>query len=159
MRTSKKEPRLKKETPTKDKPILKPGDPFTILNNFWNSEIFNRYSNYERNKGYFMINRRLAIMYPIMAAYFSKVGINGGEVIRWWKNFIVYQHPTYPRWLYTKSVAKSKATKEYNPSQEVLSMYCKLNDCTMKEVKEAIRLFPDEIVEEFKEIEKLSKDI
>lgn len=152
-----KKPAVKK-TPAPKNPK---DNPFTLLDSFWNEKEYETYSNYERNKNYYILQRRFAINFPEFACVLSRVGINGGEVVNFWKRFITMQlsePPDWTHWLKTKAgSSKESTTKTYKPSEELVKQYCELNGCSRKTYDEAMRMFPDELQDELKSLEKLYK--
>ena len=128
-----------------------------VFNNFWNKKEFKKYSNYDRSKTFFMINRRMCIAHPREAAMVSKVGIDTGRIIQWWQLYASMLYPNKPGWTYEKSLKRTTTAKEYVPNKETVLTYCKWYDCTSKDVEEALKFFPKEIREELEEIENMYK--
>ena len=153
----------KRVTTPKKKAAKKPANPrnnpFNLLDAFWDKPIYKTYNNYERGKFYFILQRRFAINFPEMALMLSLPGINAGQVIKFWQVFITQQIPHkvgWSHWLKMKGAKASAATpsKKYKPSKDLVYEYCKFNDCTVKDIDEAMRLFPTELTKEFKALEK-----
>ncbi len=152
-------PKVQKEAKSK-KPVAPYKQPFEfeVIDNFWNSTKFNKYSNYERGKAFYILNRRMAINFPREAAMVSKIGINTGQVVHWWKLFMSKVYSGKPGWLWEKAGKTVSTKKEYKPSDETVLTYCKWHDCTRKDVEEALKFFPKEMKEELEEIENIYKD-
>jgi len=132
---------------------------YEIFDNFWNPSKFKKYTNYERSKGFFIINRRIAIKHPTVAAHLSLVGINTGQAINWLQKFMSSEYSSKPSWLFTKAnkASTTKKEKTFSPNKDILKQYCKMNNCEEKDVYKAYEFFPKEIETEFKELEKLYK--
>lgn len=145
-----KEPKVKKPAAPKKNPI-----DWEILDSFWNTTKFKTYSNYERGKGYFMLQRKLSINHPIEAAKLSKIGINTGQVVHWWKYYMSAKYNQKPKWTWVSANKKKETAKVYTPKAETVAIYCKLNDCTRHEVEEALLYYPDELKDEMEEIESM----
>jgi len=132
---------------------------FTVLNNFWNKTEFRKLSNYERGKEYFVINRRFAIAHPKISAYLSVVGINTGQAVLWLQLYMTNMYKSYPKFLFTTTKSNAKKEKLFSPKKEAIDLYCKMNKCEAKDIFKAYELFPEDIENEFKDIDKILKDM
>jgi len=98
----------------------------------------------------FMVLRRLAIKYPIEANVFNDGKVNAFDVLKFWSDFL-YNGVSVPRWTYTAGASKSKAVKS-DVTQDQIRLYKKHYDITDKEFSDAMRFFPEETINEIKEI-------
>jgi len=146
---------IKKDTSPKEKPKL-PIE-FEVIDSVWKNGEFTKYTNYQRSRAYFIFNRRMAIAHPIESALLSKVGINTGQVVNWWRGYLRKIYRNKPQWLWTKTDKPVSTAKKYIPSTETVKIYCKWNDCTPKDVQEALLFFPKDMKEELEEIENIYK--
>jgi hypothetical protein len=135
-------------------------DYFALIKSFYDDEEYAKFTNNEKNKMAFMVNRRMSIKHPIESAYFSKMGIDGYAIVDFWKDAITIQYRTYPGWLYTKATATA-APKDKNEERfvkfdiEVINTYLRRYDIEMKTLNELFKRFPTEVIDELESIEKL----
>lgn len=108
----------------------------------------------------FMINRRLAIKYPLQAQVFNNGKVNPVDVLYFWSDYL-YNGSYPPRWIYTAGAAKSQAKKESKSEVSNASKraFCNAKGISMKDVEAALKFFPKEMVEEIKEFENINKYI
>lgn len=67
---------------------------------------------HDKNRNYFMINRIMAIQYPIQANQFNKIKIVTPPVIDWWHSTLSCRYSRPPVWLYTKTNKKESNKKD-----------------------------------------------
>ena len=105
-----------------------------------------------------MINRRLAIMYPLQAQVFNNSKVNPVDVLHFWSDYL-YNGKFPPRWIYTAGAAKSQAKKD--DKKEItaaqIKAFCNRYGYSMKDINSALKFFPAEIIEEIKEFNKIAK--
>jgi len=133
-------------------------DIFSMINNFFKPKEWSEYTNYDKSKSYFMINRYLSIKYPIQAAMLSWNNIKGDKVVEFWRRVVSRNFKTLPDWFFTKT--KNVSTKEKDIfvefDGEVIDLFYKMNECSYKELDELKKRFPNETYEELKKIDKMS---
>lgn len=123
--------------------------------------IFSKDGSYEqltvsdKVKHTFMLNRFCAIKYPIQANLFNVTGMNPLGIAESWR-MVTKQYGRVPGWIYIKTKkAKSKTKKEkYKPSDDVILEYMKINEIGQREIDDAMRLNPDELIKHLKILEK-----
>lgn len=114
-------------------------------------------TNYDKKKHYFMINRMMSIQYPLQANALQHLKTNQIGVVEFWFNFISSNYNYKPKWLYTKAKKNEKA-KKAKVSNESIMTYAKLYGYETKNVKKAIDIFGDEVVDDIKKLEKNYKN-
>jgi hypothetical protein len=119
---------------------------------FSQSQDFENLSSYVKKKHAFMTNRFLSINFPIQAQMFNKLNINPVGVADSWRK-VGIRYKRTPPWVFTKTKKKPKDSV-YSPSDEVLSLYLKMNEIGMREYKDAMKYDPDRIVADLKTIQK-----
>lgn len=131
--------------------------PFDLIKLFYNKSEYNKLSNYDKAKHYFIINRMMGVQFPAFAAFLSINKISPSGVVDFWNFYLPTKFKYYPNWLYIKTKrakeAKQIKSSEYHPSKEVLNYYSKLHQCSMKEIDESLRRFPDKMKDELKNLE------
>ena len=107
-----------------------------------------------------MINRRIAIQYPLQAQVFNNSKVNPVDVLKFWSDFL-YTGRRPPGWIYTAGAAKSQAKKaeksKITPS--MIKAYSLKNNISQKDVLTCLKLFPEELITEILEYEELKKQI
>lgn len=132
---------------------------FDILNAlFINKDIISNLTNESARQNLFMINRRLAIQYPMQAQLFNTSGLNAKDVIMSWSDFLYCGN--VPRWIYTPGAAKSKSSSKNLVMQEpVIKRFRTYYNIGRRDMEACIRLFPDDTEMELKEFVKFEKEI
>lgn len=134
-------------------------DLFKII--FTDKERLSKVSDITLKRNYFMVNRTFAIKFPLQAAYFSLTGINEAEVVREWQNFIIQKNMfgRVPQWVYTKGSKKSSEKKESKKEfpNSLLIEYSLHYRIGMKDIKDALEFYHDDMVKELKRFETLMK--
>lgn len=120
--------------------------------------IFSQRKDYEELKDYakkknaFMLNRFMSIQYPVQAQMFNVMNVNSVGVANSWRK-VGIRHKRTPGWIFTKTKKKAKDST-YSPSDEVLSLYLKVNEIGMREYKDAMTYDPEKVIQDLKTIEK-----
>lgn len=150
---NKKAKETKEVKETKEK---KPNVLFDIINAiFINKSFIESQSNETLKQNFFMINRRMAIQYPLQAQTFNNMKVNPVDVIKFWSSYL-YNGTFPPRWVYTAGAVKSKEKKEQNKTSISLAMrkaYCDRYNISMKDLDTAMKMFPDEYLADMKDFE------
>ena len=130
----------------------------TLAALFNNKEYINGLTKESIKQNSFMINRRLAIMYPLQAQVFNNSKVNPVDVLHFWSDYL-YNGKFPPRWIYTAGAAKSQAKKD--DKKEItaaqIKAFCNRYGYSMKDINSALKFFPAEIIEEIKEFNKIAK--
>ena len=130
----------------------------TLAALFNNKEYINGLTKESIKQNSFMINRRLAIMYPLQAQVFNNSKVNPVDVLHFWSDYL-YNGKFPPRWIYTAGAAKSQAKKD--DKKEIttaqIKAFCNRYGYSMKDINSALKFFPVEIIEEIKEFNKIAK--
>lgn len=134
---------------------------FTIINAlFSDKEYINSLTDADLAANCFMINRRLAIKYPMQAQVFNHLKINPVDVVKFWSDYL-YTGGRCPGWVYTPGAAKSKSKLEskHKLTNAQIENYALKKDCNKKTVKIAIDMFGDEMIDEILDYEKFIKHL
>lgn len=129
--------------------------PFDLLNYFHDDKKWNIVTKLEKNKNFFIINRLMSINYPIPASLFSFIRMPGHIVVEFWKKFIGRNFKKNPDWLYTKGKSNIKKDTIDSFSEEITDYYMKINECDYKVFNELKKKFPNELMSELLNIEKM----
>ena len=111
----------------------------------------------EKRKQYFMVNRRFAIQFPMQANALQHLKINQAGVVDFWQQFMRKTYQRTPGWMYTKGIKKAKQEKEkkINVSDKIIHEYAKRMGMDLKSVYDALEFYPDLMVKELKQFEKV----
>lgn len=134
---------------------------FTIINAlFSDKEYINSLTDADLAANCFMINRRLAIKYPMQAQVFNHLKINPVDVVKFWSDYL-YTGGRCPGWVYTPGAAKSKSKLEskHKLTNAQIENYALKKGCNKKTVKIAIDMFGDEMIDEILDYEKFIKHL
>ena len=132
---------------------------FDILNAlFINKDIVKNITNESARQNLFMINRRLAIKYPMQAQLFNISGVNAKDVIMSWSDFLYCS--SIPRWIYTPGAAKTKSSaKEYIKQDALIKRYRSYYNIGTRDMESYIRLFPENAEADLKNFAKFEKEL
>lgn len=113
----------------------------------------------DKRKNFFIIQRRMAIQYPMQAQVFNGLKINQEQAVDVWARFLNKKYNKTPFWMYTKGVKAAKEAKEkkINIPTSLIEEYAKRYKLDLKSVHDALEFFPQEMKKEIKDFEKLLK--
>ncbi len=114
----------------------------------------------DKRKNFFMIQRRMAINFPIQAQLLQHIRINMESAVDWWQRFLRKQYQKTPYWMYQQGVKKNqeKEEKKVKISNETISEYCRFYQKDPRQVRDAIKFFPEEMAKEMNEFQKMMKE-
>jgi hypothetical protein len=114
----------------------------------------------DKRKNFFMIQRRMAINFPIQAQLLQHIKINMEATIDWWQRYIRKQYTFTPKWMYIEGVKKTKEKEEKKVkiSAEAISEYCRFYQKDPKQIKDAIKFYPEEMAKEMNDFTKMMKE-
>lgn len=141
--------RKKKEESQEEIKKPKAIGPFDIIKMmFTDKESFDKLSDAILAKNFFMINRVMAIQFPLQAQCFNKLNINTGQVIRAWQQFATAKcgYGSVPNFVYTKT-GKSTFVDPDNIDKDVKLTYCLHYDTTEKEFADMLYFYHDATME------------
>jgi len=111
----------------------------------------------EKRKQFFMIQRRMAINFPLQANALQQNKINQSAVVDFWQRFVRTQYKYVPGWMYTKGVKKSQEFKEkkINVSESLITEYARYFKIDRKSIIDALEFYPDQMTKQLKDFEKI----
>ncbi len=139
----------------------KPNILFDTLNAlFSNKEYISSLTKESIKQNIFMINRRIAIKFPLQAQVFNNNKVNPVDVLKFWSDFL-YTGSRPPGWIYTAGAVKSQAKKDAKKeiSTALLKQYCSRYHISMKDMETALKFFPEETIAEVKDFETFNKQL
>ncbi len=111
---------------------------------------------YDKSKNSFMTNRFMSIKFPIQANMFNALRTDPLGAAESWR-MVSQKFNRTPGWIYTKVKKKSK-DKIWEPSQDTIDFYLKINEIGERELREAMKYDPTATIETLKRIEKQIKE-
>jgi hypothetical protein len=89
---------------------------FDIVKNIFSQkdEVWKNVSRNEKTRNFFMINRIMAIQFPLQAQQFNKLKVSPSYVVDWWRNTLNVRFSKVPNWIYTKTNKKEKSKKAFS---------------------------------------------
>lgn len=122
---------------------------------FTDSKTYSKLKNSDKARHFFMIQRFMSIKHPMTAQQLNRVGMNGWAIVDLWQ-MVASRHNRVPGWIYTKT-KKVSSEKTWKPDPEAAKVWMDRNCVGEKELKEAIRFYPDEMKRIISSIEKQIK--
>ena len=102
-------------------------DLFEVIGSiFTDKQKFSEYSNLTLDRNSFMINRMMAIRYPLQANALNVLNANGADIAKSWNIFLPQQYRN-PSFIYTKGSKKAqedKTKKAQMPKKSEIIDYC-----------------------------------
>lgn len=114
----------------------------------------------DKRKNFFMIQRRMAINFPVQAHLLQHIRINMEASIDWWQRFLRKQYQKTPFWMFQQGIKKNqeKEEKKTKISGETISEYCRFYQKDPKQIKDAIKFYPEEMAKEMNDFTKMMKE-
>lgn len=123
--------------------------PFTIINMMFNDVAgFYAISRDELAKHFFMINRAMAVKYPLQAQFFNVNGINQADVVHLWQKFIRSAEPGKRTPAFVRDVGMKKVKSIESIDQSVVTDYCKFYSLSKKDFRDMLHFFYDATVDD-----------
>ena len=98
----------------------------------------------DKSRNFFMINRIMAIQYPVQANQFNKLKIVPAPVVDWWHNTLSARFSKPPLWLYTKTKKAESIKGEDIKTSELIESFIRDKYRVSKRDIETIKKFyPD----------------
>lgn len=125
---------------------------------FSNSDEYDNLSKKDKDRNFFMINRRMAIKFPVQACRLSVLGINPEYALDSLRMITLQYKGKKPSWLYLKT-AKEKEEKQVKLkySDEAKDFYIKINEIDDKTFNRALETDPRKMQEILTKIDKQIK--
>lgn len=122
---------------------------------------FKKITDKEKQRNFFIINRRLAIKYPIQAFKLSFNGINPIHAINSWYSItkkLAVKYKRKPQWLWLK-LSKIKKENAFKITERAKEFYIKENQITERDFYLALKFSPTELQDYLKQIENYLKTL
>lgn len=120
---------------------------FDIIKTTFNKKgAWDKVSNSDKSRNFFMLNRIMSIQFPIQANQFNKLKITPYPVADWWNRTLSNHYTRVPNWIYTKTVKGQKKEKEKSEDpgfQETEKFIMEKFEISLRELSEIKLFFPD----------------
>ena len=118
---------------------------------------WDKISNAEKARNFFMVNRIMSIQFPIQANQFNKLKINPYPVVDWWHRSMTGHYKTQPQWIFTKTnkakentVSSNKDPRDFTSSEDLIREKYQISKRDLADLK---KFFPDKYNEWLSSIE------
>lgn len=119
---------------------------FDIIKKIFDKKDWNKVTNADKNRNFFMINRIMSIQFPIQANQFNRSKIEPVHVIDWWHGTMSNHFKSTPPWIYTKTKKQGKEKKE-DEYPEAEAFVRERLMISQREISELKYFFPDKYKE------------
>ncbi len=119
---------------------------------FGTDEQWDKLTAYDKSKNSFMLNRMFSCKFPVQANMFNALKTDPVGTAECWR-LVGSKFNRVPGFIYTK-VSKKSVKKKWDPNQEVVNEYLKLNQIGNREFQEALKFNPKEVKKSIDNLEK-----
>lgn len=114
----------------------------------------------DKRSNFFILQRRFAINFPVQANLLQHIKTNQEASIDFWHRFLRKKYDKTPFWMFIQGVKKNqeKEEKKTKISSESLMKYCQFYQKDYKQVRDAIKFFPEQMAKEIADFEKMMKE-
>jgi hypothetical protein len=114
-------------------------------------------SKYDKTRNFFMINRMMAIKFPVQSNLFNNTKVSPNTVVDWWWDNLSKKMNKPPYWIFTKtkkSEKKEEKTKNKIDYSETEDFICQKFEISKRELSDLKNFYPDKYQEWVSEIHK-----
>jgi len=129
-------------------------NPFDIIKAFY-SKKWDKISDREKARNFFMVNRICSIAYPLQANSFNNIKINPEKAIDFWRVIVTHHHKNTPKWIFTSTEKKEKKKEKNIYKEEIINFIKEKYNISNREIEELRSFFPDKFTSFYKGIETL----
>ena len=107
----------------------------------------------QASQNLFMVLRRIAIRYPSQANHFNNSKVNAKDVLLFFSQYFYDPSGNRPSWMFVSGAKKEQEKKDVKSTitKADIKDYIEHEGISMKDFDSAMKLFPDETVEDVKE--------
>jgi hypothetical protein len=125
---------------------------------FSTSDKYEKLTKYERGKNRFLVQRFMAINFPVAANMLNWNGTDPTYVNDSFR-LVGKQFKMVPKWMYTRVRQSTKNIVDFQPKETTLSFYLNKNESTLRDYNEVLKSpRKDLMLNELKDLEKLLDD-
>lgn len=110
----------------------------------------------DKSRNFFMLNRFMAIKYPVQVHALSLLKIDPVSASNYWHRTMKGLHGgSSPNWIYTKTVKKGEKDKKLNlPSDPMIQWYCNKNEMSKRDFMQNVEFFGESYLKDIHILEK-----
>lgn len=112
----------------------------------------------DKIRNFFMVNRIMAIQFPVQANQFNKLRISPGQVVDWWHDTLSSKFTRAPGWVYTtveKKGAKKSDKKNTDKNFEEAEIFVSHKfGISMRDLKQLKSFYPDKYIDWMESVSK-----
>ena len=130
---------------------------FDLLNAMFSKrQEFEKTTLHERGRHFFMVNRFMSIKYPIQAQFLNNTKIHPGNGVTYWADTVGKMFSRTPTWMFVKTKKAKEAKAAAQPvNDETIRYYCQKNQCSRRDVDNAMLLVGKPFIEELQTLQRL----
>lgn len=112
----------------------------------------------DKSRNFFMLNRFMAIKYPVQVHTLSLLKINPSSASDYWHRTMSTRYNTIPTWIYAKTKKKDKKKKKLEfPSDSMIKWWCEKNESSKRDFIQNVNFFGETFIKEICSLEKILK--
>ena len=134
--------------------------PFDILKSLFSSKnVSELYTSEMFKQSFFIINRTIAIKYPMQANAFNLLKVNPIDTIKFWNTYL-YNGSGPQSWIYTRGTKKASEEKASTDSvsNSTIHEYSRIFHIKECDIRTAMSFYPEETIIELKKFENSLKE-
>jgi hypothetical protein len=120
--------------------------------------LWNEISKNDKVRNFFMVNRIMAIQFPVQANQFNKLKVTPNQVVDWWHDTLSSKFTRAPGWVYTRTEKSSakKNDKSGNDKnfEEVEAFISQKFKISMRDLKQLKIFYPDKYIDWMESVSK-----
>lgn len=132
---------------------------FDTMNAFFDKKKYADITESEKRSHFFMIQRYMSIMQPVIAQGFNRAGMNYAAIVDYWARYMRANFNRMPQVMYTKKEAPNEpkfddAVKEKidKYDKELIKLYLFRKRMNRKDFNHALTVIPDKILSDLKKL-------
>jgi hypothetical protein len=121
-----------------------------VKNIFKNDKEWSKVKSIDKSRNFFMINRIMAIQFPIQANQFNHTKIIAKHVIDWWHVNLSKNFSRTPEWIYTKTKKSStdqSKKEDFFLDEETERFILQRFEISKREIQELQKFHPEKFKE------------
>ena len=127
---------------------------FDIIKAFNSQEDWEKISNTDKSKNFFMFNRYMSMKFPLQAQGFNHTKIDPAKTIDWFRSMFIAKNEGIG-FIWTSTGKKEKEAKKKPVPSEVLKFLCEKHEISMRELNQLMEFYPQEFEKYCKSVKEM----
>ena len=126
-----------------------------IMDQVWNPEGYKKITRKQKSNASFLLNRFMAISYPVISATMSRMGVSDSNTVDFWVHILRSKFNSTPGFFYTKINRNFKldfGDKLAGYDKEIVSQYLCQYQCSKKDLMDGLEFNEEETRERLEQI-------